>query len=122
MPALPGDVGLPSSNISGTSLIVLMLLSLPPLVLLKYPGRFASSCETTLYGSLLMRRPFLSCSNCFASILECIAKASRGDNAGGTSPARGDGKSIWKGKRGFWGVSERLSSSRLRFPGRGPIL
>ena len=55
---------------------------------------------------------------------ECCAKASKGDNAGGASPDRGEGKSMWKlGKRG--GVRSALlcwDLDKSRFAGRGPMV
>jgi hypothetical protein len=54
---------------------------------------------------------------------ECCAKASRGESAGGASPERGEGRSMWKlGNRG--GVRSALSGEDLdkfRLAGRGPM-
>jgi hypothetical protein len=63
----------------------------------KYPGRFCKVFSIVRGGSRLRRLPaaLLSSSSCFASMRLCAAKASRGDNWGGTAPARcnrGDGK------------------------------
>lgn len=54
---------------------------------------------------------------------ECCAKASRGESAGGASPERGEGKSMWKlGNRG--GVRSALLGcdlDRSKLAGRGPM-
>jgi hypothetical protein len=60
----------------------------------KYPERFPNSFCIVSGASRLRRRPALfSCSNLFASSRPWRARASKGERAGGTSPARGLGRS-----------------------------
>lgn len=67
-----------------------------------YPGptRLASSFWISNGGNLLKRLPFCFSSNLLARIRDCMAKASRGDRAGGTSPVRGEAVSWtnWAGR------------------------
>lgn len=63
----------------------------------KYPGREAiKGLSLESGGKRLMRfSPFMPSSSFFAKSRLCAAKASSGDNSGGTSPAtcrRGDGR------------------------------
>lgn len=92
-------------------------------MLLKYPGRFDISLATMVGGSLLILLPLSPCSSNFlANMRECMAKASSGDSAGGTSPARGEGRSLCA--KGILGGSKAslLPSAKFKLAGRGPIV
>jgi hypothetical protein len=84
----------------------------------KYPERLPNSFWIVRGANRLRRRPLLSCcSKRFASSRPWRASASRGESAGGTSPARGLGKSARERLLILALALARLPRPPLGFPG-----